>query len=328
MKVRQLASGILSYVPGMNRFLLRRTGGTESARYCYSVWLRHLVMAEKNGLKKHPQIVAELGPGDSLGMGLASLLSGAELYYALDVVEYANPQTNIKIFDELVDLYKNESAIPTNTEFPFIHPTLTSTRYPSHLLATNKKNLQDRRLKRLRQSCQNINSDYSQIKYVIPWIDSKVLEPNSVDMFISHAVFEHVEDLTTTYETIYDYLKPGGILSAQIDFKSHNTHKEWNGHWTYSKSSWSIIRGKRPFFLNREPHSTHLRLLKKSGFEILCDKKIIKNSNINRKQIAPQFRYLSDEDLNTSGVFIQAQKPVKIINYNERRSVTHFTKGN
>ena len=98
MNARQLATGILSYVPGMNNFLLRRTGGTESARYCYSVWLRHLIMAYKNGLKSHPQIIAELGPGDSLGMGLAALLSGAELYYGFDVVRYAHPKTNLSIF--------------------------------------------------------------------------------------------------------------------------------------------------------------------------------------------------------------------------------------
>lgn len=32
-------------------------------------------MAKKNGLNPYPKIVAELGPGDSLGIGLADTLS-------------------------------------------------------------------------------------------------------------------------------------------------------------------------------------------------------------------------------------------------------------
>jgi hypothetical protein len=44
--------------------------GTEG-RYCYSVWLRHLVSAAANGLNCSPKAVAELGPGDSLVWGSA-----------------------------------------------------------------------------------------------------------------------------------------------------------------------------------------------------------------------------------------------------------------
>ena len=157
MKARQLATGILSYVPGMNNFLLRRTGGTESARYCYSVWLRHLIMAYKNGLKSHPQIIAELGPGDSLGMGLAALLSGAELYYAFDVVRYAHPKTNLEIFEELIDLYKNTEKIPGKDEFPLLSPKMTRQGFPFDILPKNKleQSLSVRRLQRLRESLLN-----------------------------------------------------------------------------------------------------------------------------------------------------------------------------
>ena len=119
-------------------------------------------------------------------------------------------------------------------------------------------------------------------------------------------------DITSTYKAIFDYLKPGGIMSHQIDFKSHNTHSEWNGHWTYSDKKWAVIKGNRPFLINREPHSTHIRLIKNAGFELLCDNKIKRKSKINRTKIASQFKYLADEDLNTSGAFIQARKPIPV----------------
>ena len=54
----------------------------------------HLVMAHRSGLSTQPEVVAELGPGDSLGIGMAALLTGAEVYYAFDVVEYASNQRN------------------------------------------------------------------------------------------------------------------------------------------------------------------------------------------------------------------------------------------
>src|SRR3977135_940863 len=41
---------------------------TQSARYCYSVWLRHLVNAWQQGLHTLPEVVVELGPGSSQGV--------------------------------------------------------------------------------------------------------------------------------------------------------------------------------------------------------------------------------------------------------------------
>ena len=118
MKIKNLLSGMATYIPGVNRFRAKGTGGTDSARYCYSVWLRHLVMAYNNGLSTTPQIVAELGPGDSIGVGLAALISGVEKYYAFDVVEHATNQRNLTIFDELLALFRKKEDIPGKDEFP------------------------------------------------------------------------------------------------------------------------------------------------------------------------------------------------------------------
>ena len=60
-------------------------------------------MANKNGiLNGVPAIIAELGPGNSLGVGLAGLISGAEKYYGLDVVEYCSSAETLGLFDEIV----------------------------------------------------------------------------------------------------------------------------------------------------------------------------------------------------------------------------------
>jgi len=96
MKIKRLLFGMATLIfPSISKYVGKGTGGTDSARYCYSVWLRHLVMAKKNDLNPYPKIVAELGPGDSIGIGLAALISGCEKYYGFDVVEYANIERNL-----------------------------------------------------------------------------------------------------------------------------------------------------------------------------------------------------------------------------------------
>src|SRR5215813_9347467 len=112
MDVTPVLKGIATFIPGIRNFVAQKTGGTDSARYCYAVWLRHLLMAYENGLPLHPKVVAEIGPGDSFGIGLAALISGAEKYYALDIVDYANYERNSEVFSELVQLFKNKENIP------------------------------------------------------------------------------------------------------------------------------------------------------------------------------------------------------------------------
>src|SRR5215831_2336575 len=118
MKVKELVHGVVTLIPGMNQFRAKGTSGTDSARCCYSVWLRHLVMAFNNGLNFNPSVVAELGPGDSLGIGIAALISGAAKYFAFDVVEHANLERNLRIFDDLVTLFESRADIPGRDEFP------------------------------------------------------------------------------------------------------------------------------------------------------------------------------------------------------------------
>src|SRR3954470_22636372 len=96
------ATGLASFVPGVRRFMVRGTGGTCSARYCYTVWMRHLIKADAASIPTVNSCVAELGPGDSLGSGFAALLSGADRYVALDAKSHANPEQNLAIFEELV----------------------------------------------------------------------------------------------------------------------------------------------------------------------------------------------------------------------------------
>ena len=123
-------------------------------------------------------------------------------------------------------------------------------------------------------------------------------------MIFSQAVLEHVDQLEDAYQSMRAWLRPTGFMSHQIDFKSHGWAHEWNGHWTYSDLRWKLIRGRRPWLINRQPHSVHLGILNNTGFNVILDVSKKSDSNINKKNLAPRYQDLSDDDLVTSGAFI------------------------
>lgn len=312
MKHKQFFFGLASFIPGVYPIFskLTRRHGSISARYCYSVWLRHIVMAHQYGLSPYPKVVAELGPGHSIGIGLAALLSGAEKYYAFDIVKHAATQKNLEIFDELVYLFQNRANIPGEDEFPRLKPYLDSYTFPIEILTDGRMDhaMNDKRIRHIRKAVKYIENNESIISYKAPWFDTNIIRNKSVDMIYSQAVLEHVDDLQYTYEAMHKWLKDNGYISHQIDFKCHDSADEWNGHWSCPDFKWKLIRGKRPYFINRAPHSIHIRLLKQAGFDIVCDIKVTKASVINRNTLAPQFKNLSKTDLTTSGSFIIAKK--------------------
>lgn len=312
MSFKRTLYAIATFIPGVSRLRAKGTGGTDSARYCYSVWLRHLVMARKSGLNTAPKVVAELGPGDSIGIGLAALISGCAEYYALDIVEHADVRRNVKIFDELVALFAKESPIPGEDEWPKVRPKLTDYRFPSDILDKDRLRLalEPRRIDRIRRSILNYRSPDSVISYQAPWHEADIIKQGSVDMIYSQAVLEHVDDLRKTYHAMYEWLNQSGYISHTIDFKCHGTADEWNGHWRYSGFVWAIMRGKRAYFINREPLSTHLGMLQQQGFTIVCNTRTISESRYSSDQLAPKFRTLSGDDLVTSDTFIQGVKSV------------------
>lgn len=308
-----LLYGAATFIPGVARWRRRGTGGTVSARYCYSVWLRHWIRHGRLGLGGVPAVVAEIGPGDSLGVGLAALLCGAERVMALDFIRYAETARNEAVLDELTRLFRDRAGVPDETEFPDVMPGLDSYDFPDPLFpgGSPDANLDPERVSRIRRAVRAAGEERGDgmIRYAAPWTDPDVIREGSADLIVSQAVLEHVNDLEATYEAMRLWLKPGGRMSHVVDFSSHGLTRSWNGHWAVPDAAWALIRGRRPYLINREPLSTHIRLLERAGFRIL---EVIPRSGaagIGRARIARRFASLTDEDLNVSCAFIAAEKP-------------------
>ena len=291
-------------------------GFADSARYCYSVWMRHLVCAKKSGLLAMPESVAEIGPGSTLGIGLAALLSGVNRYYALDVVKHVDQNKNERVFNDLLNLFLSRADIPDDKEYPHVYPKIDDYTFPKWLITDEmlQKSLNPERIELIIESIHNTNptevSGKSLIKYVVPWHSPQIIVSSSVDFIISQAVMEHVDDLSMAYNAMYKWLKPGGIMSHVIDFKSHGTSANWNGYWGYSDAIWKIIKGRAPYFINRCPYTCHTEYLEENGFETVLEHKVFMESGIKREDLSNRFSSLSDVDLTTSTFFFQCRKPL------------------
>ena len=307
-------------IPGGKLILPRQvTGGTNSAHYCYEVWMKHLTMLWEHGLHTIPHTLAELGPGDSLGIGLSAILSGVNRYYALDVVKYSNTDFNLRIFDELVELFRNRAAGPHNG-WPDYSRHLDEGRFPSHILTDEvlEHALSKERLEMIRDEIASPGSSSDiRIVYMVPWTDEYVIDAGTVDVIISHSVLEHVVDLDATYRALNHWLREDGLMSHQIDFTSHGLSETWNGYRAYPEFLWKLIAGKHTYLINRQPYSVHRRLIEKYGFQMTCELKHYRpEPGVERSKLASRWAQLTDDDLRCSGAFIQAKKVENVSNSN------------
>ena len=316
---KALLKGVISYFPIKRKSLnIDDKQPGQSARYCYSVWLRHLVKTHESSQKTHFPSMVELGPGSSIGVGVLALLTGTNKYVGLDVVELNQAFNYETIIEEFILLLKNRTAIPDDKEFPRVHPKLLNYSFPEHIFSAEflKKTLHKDRIatiKGMLKDFHNENRFVSKKEMSIQFIKSgednmDQLPFNSADLVFSQAVLMAVSNLDETYSMIQQFLKKGGVTSHQIDFKSFNTSDKWNGHWTYSDTIWKIILGRKPYLINRAPYSIHASLHDKYGLKIIKAQKEYLNSDLSKSQLAPRFETMPDEDLITRSVLIQSLK--------------------
>lgn len=308
MNLRQLAYGLISYLPWIPESLYKGTGGTNSAAYCYCIWLRHLALAHSGGMREVPKVVAELGPGDSIGVGLAALLSGVDRYLALDALSHADAAVNVAIFDSLVQMFNERATIPAREVFSEHTLELASYAFPTHILVEERLQvaLNPKRIAWLRSIVCGEAPDSRVIDYRAPWGDVRDQDIGSVDFLLSNAVMEHVSDLPAAYRAMSLWLRPNGWASNHIDFRSHGLFSTWDGHWACPEWLWRLFMGRRSYLLNRAPLTTHRSLASTTG---LVEEMIIRvERESEAKYLAPRFRCMSLEDRKTCGAYVLLRK--------------------
>jgi hypothetical protein len=298
-KTRHLVKGLLTYVPALRRWRSRHalTGGTDSARYCYAIWLRHLAALHQQGFNIAGANIGELGPGDSIGVGLAALLSGAESYVGLDAIPYFAKVNLDEMLTDLARLYSNRE------------PTSHAGSPPLPVDAIDWPGFDDR-IEAIRVAVRAGIGGDPRIRYQAPWTSGDVIRAGALDLLFSEGVLQCIDELAQAYRIMFAWLKPGGFGSHALALSANQVSHFWNGHWAYSDWEWRIVRGARPFLINREPLSTHLRYAEAAGFEILSVTRRYYTGGLDVSALAPRFRAMDPEDLRTSRAILILRKPL------------------
>jgi hypothetical protein len=309
VRIYPLIRSVFSYILPQRYIKRPGSGGSFSPEYCYSVWLRHLKKIHQNGLINSAdelKKVAEIGPGDSLGVGISALLTGSEKYFGFDEIEHTNSHTNILMTKTLAQLFSNKMEIfNQGHSFRATKPILEDYTFPGEIIGEQDF---DAVVENIIEEFTNWGSG-EMIHYKAPWMEIEHNNIELVDLILSQAVMEHVSELEYIYKIMYKWLKPGGIISHQIDFKAHETSTNWDGHFFMPNYLWNILAHGRKYPINRMPLSEHIRHIQNAGFEIVAVEPYEQKGNYAGKIPTVENMTFSEQDLKTASAYVLAQKP-------------------
>lgn len=170
-------------------------------------WLSHLrtYTVRDDGLRG--KNVLELGPGSDLGIGLYLLARDAAGYNACDVNDLMG-QVPESFYDRLI---ARISTLNAGTNADSLKIEIQSARRGT-----------SPRLKLV------VRKDFDLVS---------AFGPNSIDLVFSQAAFEHFDDVVKTVQQLSVVCKPGAIIVAEIDLKTHSRwirDKDPNNIYRYS----------------------------------------------------------------------------------------------
>jgi hypothetical protein len=189
-----------------------------------------------------------------------------------------------------------------------VYPKRSNLNFPSHILqnALITESLDAHRVAKIRPSLlskMSMSTDGS-LSYAAPWDLGGQLRDDSVDLLVSQAVMEHVDDIDAAYAAMRRWLRNDGFMSYRIDYTSHGITRDWYGDWTLPTLLWRTILGRGAYLVNRLPHSSHLHALSRDGFEVLACARTESSTPAPEKSVLVRH---SPGDLMTKGTFIVAE---------------------
>ena len=244
-------------------------------------WLSHL--GRYLGLDDPPSLVGkdvlELGPGSDLGVGIYLLSKGVLTYNACDVNRLATTAPDAFYEALFSRLHARDVAVP---------------------------------MQELRQQLANTRMNQSsRLNYVVR-DDFDLLEAfgrNTIDLVFSQSAFEHFDDIDATVHGMTAVCRPGAVLVAQIDLKTHS-------RWIREKDPNNIYRFSpaiyRAFWFRGAPNRLrprhYLEALNRHGWTDIAVVPLSQLPPQDFRHLAHQFRGASNQ-MELLSVFICARKP-------------------
>lgn len=312
-----LTKGIATRVPLLYRMCGQRHTTVDlseaTADYSYSVWIKHLAKLHETARCGVPEVIAEVGPGDTLGTGVAALLSGATRYIGVDMLPFARTGPSMEVAHGLVPLFATRRACEGEEGTARFRHILDKNGFLSSVLTDEllSRTLDPSRVRAILEDVSSVVRGVVPkngfVTYIAPFTEGAI-PTASVDFLLSHSVLEHVSDPKASMRMFHSWLKPGAIMSHLFDLRSHGITRAWDGHRAFGERAWSIAVGARPFLINRLPFADIVNIVECSGFRILTALRHYCEPTLSRDQLATVWQRRSDEELSTDGGFIQAQR--------------------
>lgn len=177
-------------------------------------WINHLKKYTNNTCSLEGKNVLELGPGSDLGIGIYLLAKGCLQYNACDVNDLMK-STPDSFYEQLFIELKSMNI---------------------------KADLDD-----LKEQLSKAKIDiYSKLNYLVlsNFDIVSAFGECTVDLVFSQAAFEHFDDIKSTISQLSTVCKPGAILVAEVDLKTHSRwirDKDPNNIYRYPKWVYSAF---------------------------------------------------------------------------------------
>lgn len=226
--------------------------------------------------------IVELGPGDTLSAALFILAYGAARVFCFDR------------FELVFNIEKN-SAIAR------------------HILSGLPKDRQQQLQKTISFNAQGqVLWDKARLMYLHNREERIDLEESSVDLIVSNAVLEHVQDLENLFSTMGRILRPGGLMVHAADLRSHGLHYATPLDFlAVSEGLWRCMTYYRGA-PNRARKSDYEKLMERHGFDIIAfeatsrfAQEEINAFALREPELAASF---SAEDLSCESILFSARK--------------------
>jgi hypothetical protein len=218
--------------------------------------------------------IIEIGPGDSIPLGLLFLGAGVKKYVAVDrfLGDVSGPSAK-HIYHDLI------KSAPERLSSGWANRGLDAYKYPDWEPDDHRAGI-----RLIRKSIEDIDiGDYEQ-----------------GEILISFNVIEHLQNVRQAAKNMADMLVPGGIMLHRVDYGPHAfRHKNPLMFLTITRRLWSIMGSNRGL-PNRLRHSQILEALEFSGFknaDRITHRFDIEDLEPIRSKLCREFIDLKTEDL-------------------------------
>ena len=236
----------------INEFMLKHCWQHKKYKHFYKKYLAFREIVVKNKIDLSGKKILEVGSGASIGLGYFFINQGLKLWTASDFFQ-----------DLLADkrATKREKKLIKNIANKYDRDILSRLEFRGGSLGLGQK------LNFSKLNIIELNKEFVA----------------GFDIILSFDVLEHIEieQIETAIKNLSAYLRPGGLMIHDIDFRDHLNPANPHGFFQYDPAAWDKLTKGTIFYTNRLRLKDYLNLFSRHGLKVKLIE--IKEEPLNRQ---------------------------------------------